>query len=258
MHRTMSRRTDTTRPQPGLRWAWLVALCCVLSACAGGSGSSGFDALAVENAAIDRALQSQGCETNEGLRICASTGEPSDTATPTQTLPRFTLTPSPTGSPAPTGSPTPTTTPPLASTPTDTPRGFGTPTPTATPIPLGPSVGTNIGSSDRIPCQQTDTQAPCIFMLTFQPQGLPPGAAYRVAVRTRNPDGPWLIVPVTDDSAAIALDPSRSGGDYQIAVLVFPEEPGFVPEEVELLADSGAYLAFITPVLSAELSVAVE
>ena len=87
---------------------------------------------------------------------------------------------------------------------------------------------------------------------------MPPGAAYRVAVRTRNPDGPWLIVPVADASAAIAVDPSRSGRDYQIAVLVFLQEPGFVPEQVELLADTGADLAFVTPVLSAELSVAVQ
>jgi hypothetical protein len=55
----------------------LAALLCavLLAACAGGSGSSGFDlALKKENEAIDRALATSGCETNAGLTICASSG----------------------------------------------------------------------------------------------------------------------------------------------------------------------------------------
>lgn len=276
MQRTLSRPIDTTPPRAGWRWASLVALCCALSACAGGSGSSGFDLLKAENAAIDRALASQGCEVNDGLTICPSGGgapsptdtvtatptatgtpRPSGSATATTTLPRPTLslTASPTGSPPPPSSPTPTTTLPAPSTPTGTPPPLPSQTPTATSIPLGPSVDTNIGSSDVIPCQQSDPQGPCTFVFTFQPQAAPADAAYRVAVRTRNPDGAWLVLPVTDHSAVIAVDPS--GHDYQLAVLLFLQEPGFVPDEIELLADTRADFAFVTPVLRAERLVAV-
>ena len=55
-------------------------------------------------------------------------------------------------------------------------------------------------------------------------------------MRTRNPDGDWLVLPVVNNSAVIEIDTSPSGPDYQIAVLVFTEEPPSVPETVVLLA----------------------
>ena len=68
-------------------------------------------------------------------------------------------------------------------------------------------------------------------------------------MRTRNPNGTWLILPVIDNSALVEIDTSASAPDYQLAVLVYSVEPPFVPEEVELLADSGADYAFIAQVL---------
>jgi hypothetical protein len=276
MHRTSSRRPDPTPRARHWRWLVLVALCCgwALSACAGGSGSSGFDAVTAENKAIDRALESQACEVNDGLTICASgagTPLPSDTPTPpppsatptpsavatataTQSSPAVTATASPTGSPA-FRSPTPTSSlPPPSATPTatGTTRRSDSPTPTATPIPAQPSVDINIGTADTLPCQQAGPQQPCVFTLTFVPRGAPAAAAYRAAVRTRNPNRAWMIVPVSNNSAAIAVDPAATGTQYQIAVLLFLHEPGFVPDEVELLADTGADFAFVTPPLTAE------
>jgi hypothetical protein len=264
MHRTIRRPTDTTPTRTGWRSLVLAALCCTLTACTGGSGSSGFDPLKAENAAIDRAITSQGCEVAGGLTICASGGEaPSPTvattATPTATTrpspphtatlrPTLALTASPTGTPGPLGSPTATTTPPPLPTATGTPPPPPSPTPTATPVPLTPRVATNLDGSESIPCTQSGPQAPCTFVLVFQPQAVPADAAYRVAVRARDPDGTWLVLPVTDHSAVIPVEPGRQ---YQIAVLLFLGEPGALPDEVELLADTGADIAFVTPVLQA-------
>ena len=275
MHRTINRRPDPTPRHRRWRLLLLVALCCgwALSACAGGSGSSGFDLAKAENNAIDRALESQGCEVNDGLTICASGAAipppsdtptlplPSVTATPTAlatatatvSFPAVTETPSPTGSPAPFRSPTPTTTlPPPSATPTATGTTRRTNSPTPTAIPAQPSVDINIGATDTIPCQQAGPLQPCVFVLTFQPHGAPAGAAYWVAVRTKNPNRNWLVSPVINNSAAIAVDPAAADTRYQIAVLLFVHEPAFVPSEVELLSETGADFAFVTPLLAAE------
>ena len=74
MNRSSSRRTDTTRRIRPL-WLGLLALLCgwAFMACAGGSGSSGFDlALKAENDAIDRALGADDCQVNDGLTIYLS------------------------------------------------------------------------------------------------------------------------------------------------------------------------------------------
>lgn len=261
MNRSSSRRTDTTRRIRPL-WLGLLALLCgwAFMACAGGSGSSGFDlALKAENDAIDRALGADDCQVNDGLTICASGGSPTATATaratatttgqPPLTTPTASLTAGPidtTRTPTPSpfgGSPTPSLTP---------SRSGSSPTPTATAIPAAPGVETNISSpEDTIPCQETSTGGPCVFLFMFQPQGAPSTAAYRVAVRTRNPDGSWQILPVVNDSALITVDPN--GPDYQIAVLLYVQDPAFVPDHVELLADSGATFAFVTPVLTPDM-----
>jgi hypothetical protein len=251
MHRTVNRRPDPTPEPLRARWRWVVALCCALAlaACAGGSGSSGFDPLLRENRAIDEALETQGCEMSDGLTICASGVE---TATPTPPTDRPTQTPRPTGTAEPIpGTATPTGTIPQPSF-TATVGESATPTPTGTPGSMAPSVDTNVPPDDTISCQLTSAEGPCFFVFTFQPEGLPDAAAYRVAVRTRNPEGDWLVLPVVNNSAVIEIDTSPSGPDYQIAVLVFTEEPPFVPETVVLLGDTGADYAFVTPVLMAE------
>jgi hypothetical protein len=254
MHRTVTRRSDPTPRRCRGRWVWLVALWCALAAaaCAGGSGSSGFDPLLRENRAIEEALETMGCEMSDGLTICPSGAE---TATPEPPFDSPTQTPNPTGTPEPdrTGTATPTSATPR---PTLTPTmgaTTATPTPTGTAGQLQPGVDTNIGRDDTIPCELSSADAPCFFVFTFQPAGLPSAAAYSVAVRTRNPDGDWLVLPVVDNSAVIEIDTSASGPDYQIAVLVFTEEPPFVPETVVLLADTGADYAFVTPVLAPEV-----
>jgi hypothetical protein len=84
----------------------------------------------------------------------------------------------------------------------------------------------------------------------FQPLFAPADPVYWVAVRTRNPDSTWLLVPATDNSAAIAVDPEPSTRRYQIAVLLFDGDPGPLPSHVVVLADTGADFAFVTALLT--------
>lgn len=246
MQRTISHRPAPPSLRRRSPLGCFLALICaaLLSACAGGSGSSGFELARAENRAIERALASDGCEVNDGLTICAS-----DSALPTTTATarvEMTRTPTPTG-PAPTGSAIPTGSP-STRTPTATRHASRTPTPT--PIPPQPAVDINLAPGEAIPCQQDGPAGACSFVLSYDTRGVPDDAAYRVALRPRNPDGRWRILPATDGGAVVAV-PSASP-QYQIAVLVFLDAPTFVPDEVELLAESGADLAFVTPVLSVE------
>ena len=323
MQSTMSRRSETRPYRRAAGWLWLIALWCVLSGCAGGSGSSGFDVLA-ENAAIDQALDSDGCEIFEGLTICAAAPEPtatetpiapaatpsetatiapSDTPSPTNTriVIDFTATPtvavtgmptsaetaaaSPTGTPAAQTTPTRTGTPvfatatptefrppgtatvtatqptarltqtvrptqtPMAATPTTT-RAPNSATPSATASPSRPNVATNVSASNTVPCR-SETADTCTFIFEFRPIGLPSSAFYRVALRTRNPEGNWTVVAAPGNRAEIGVQNTSQSDQYQFAVLVFPSDPGFVPDSVVLLSDTGADTAFVTPIITA-------
>lgn len=252
------------RSYTALRMLIAFAAAALVAAC-GGSGSSGFD-LAAENAAIDKALDTGTCQMDQGLTICASgatssptmppasptpttTVAPTDSATPTATQRGITPTATTTASSV-TGTPTPTGTPPSAptSTPTTRPPDTPTPTPTATLIPAQPGVDTNVASSDSVTCESAGPGQPCAFLFTFVPSGIPATAAYRVAVRGRDPNGDWAVYPVVDHGALIAVDPNVS--TIQIAVLVFLADPGFVPDRIALLGDSGADYAFVTSPLT--------
>jgi hypothetical protein len=251
-------------------WAWLAALACatLLAACAGGSGSSGFDVI-TENAAIDTALATNECTVNDGLTICPSgpetpTAVPSSTATPsaapatrtaTLALPTSTMTgvPSentrkPTNTPiiGKTASPTPTI--PLPSTASRTATSPQTETPTATPVPT-PQVRTDQSPGAIAPCSASDLSAPCLFEFTFEPQGFSGSTTYAVGYRTRNPDSDWQIVMPVGYTATIPLMP---GAQYQFAVLVFVTSEGRGAPVVDALAQTDANFAFVTPVLTAE------
>jgi hypothetical protein len=246
-----SNRTTETRRRVSSPLACALVLACalLLAACSGGSGSSGFDA-AAENAAIARALQSQGCQTIEGLTICASgSATPTPLSTPTGTpAAHFTLTPSPSATPG--GVLTPTTTPHFASPSPTTTLVLPNPTttPTATPVPSQPSVVIDVGPNNTLPCRRTLPGAPCVAVVTFHPIGAPADAAYRVAVRTVSQPNTWTVVPVTDNSAAVEVNPSSPA--YQLAVLLFLSEPGPIPVHITLLSQSGADFAFVTPALT--------
>lgn len=257
----------------GFRWparlAGLAAALLLLAAC-GGSGSSGFDVAALENRAIERAIETSMCQPVDGLTICAAGQTPLPAATETQ---RATPTPTaePTGTVATTGTPTGTPDGPDATpsadrtatpTTTTTPERPGedtpTPTPTPTEIPSSPNVGTNLGDSNAVPCQAGAEG--CVLDFQFRPENIDPAATFWIAVRTIIPPGEWRIFPdptrtgSTDAPAfeqPVEVDFSDPEATYQIAVLVFYLPPGDPPETVERLGETGADLAFVTQELTA-------
>lgn len=228
----------------------LMLLVLSLQACAGGSGSSGFD-VASENAAIRQALSEQRCVVRDGLTICPAgpTAEPGipPTATPTSTAsPTADLTPlaTPTRSSIATATQTPTTTPTQLATNTAVPGA-------------SPRVDTGLDNAASVACVQSAPSAPCSFILLFAPLGFPPDAVYRVAVRLDG-TGRWSIGPAvightpTDGSfdapVAVALPGQATPSSFtvQLAVLVFLNPSTAVPPEVDQLADTGASFAFLT------------
>ena len=216
-------------PRRTAAWRWLIAALCaaVLAGC-GGSGSSGFDGVAAENTAIDHALETNGCVTERGLTICAS-GE----VTPTQ----------PTPEPSPTATEMLNTT----ATPTGTPV-FGTPTPSPSPTATRPAsqpgVDVQPDATDIANCIAAADSQECTLRVVFVPIAAPIDAAYRAAVRQRQPDGPWRIQPVTGNEVEIVIGPGVAV--VQTAILLYEREPGLVPTEVAVLSDSGADFAFVT------------
>jgi hypothetical protein len=123
------------------------------------------------------------------------------------------------------------------------------PTPTATEIPSRPAVDTNTSARDTVPCAPNSATT-CIIAFEFSPIGLPSTATYYVAVRTRNPDGDWLVLPAPANRVEVEIDTSNPAQEYQFAVLVFLADPTFVPEMVELLVDTGADSAFVTAMVA--------
>ncbi len=113
----------------------------------------------------------------------------------------------------------------------------------------------------NLPCNSAGS-AQCQIVLPFMPEGLPPTAMYRVAVRTVDPFGPWRIgavptasapgVPDYDGSSSVDLPapmttPSSAESiTVQVAVLVYLGTPPATAIEVETLAESGADFAYVT------------
>jgi hypothetical protein len=238
MQATIDAIRCATAGRRGVACLIALGLALLLAGC-GGSGSSGFDALAAENDAIDRAIEGQDCTVENGLTICASTGsEPAPSATPTPTATQFV-------------DATVTGTPSAMVSRTATARTTGTPTPSAVPTatatttaPGHPVVEVDLDSSDIANCEGLDLSQPCVVTVTFMTANTPASAVYRAASRARNPDSIWTLHPDTGYQAFIVVPAEVA--QLQVAILVFNEEPGPLPDEVELLADSGADQAFVT------------
>jgi hypothetical protein len=123
----------------------------------------------------------------------------------------------------------------------------------------GVRIDTGLGDATSVTCVQEAADAPCSFTLPFAPQGFPPDAVFRVAVR-EDARGRWTIgpdlvlggMPSLDAPVSVEATPRAPTAaiPIQIAVLVFIEPPGVLPGEVDALADSGADFAFVTPEFS--------
>jgi hypothetical protein len=182
----------------------LASLLALAAACAGGSGSSGFD-LRLENRAIDAVLDDGTCVDLDGFIICAADGE-----------------------------------------------GFGGTTPT----PEGPdNVATNLDPANQTPCGPALPSPDTDLMLCFTPSGFSTTAVFLVARRTVDPNGSWHLLPAPTGSGdpadrTFAVDvpippADAAGAGVQIAVLVFFDDPGPLPERVNSLGATGADFAFV-------------
>ena len=248
------------------RYLWFTCLLLIfaLTACEGGSGSSGFDVRS-ENAAIQAALTEQRCVQHESLTICpaAETG-----ATPSPTSPpaaASTPTPSPGSTPTPNNAFTPGGVPTVTASPASS--AATTPTPSRTPtVPRSATPTATATSGVQHVEIDIDPRAPvlcasvqgggCAFVLPFAASGFPPAATFRVAVRTVNPNGRWTISDVLVPSGPAVstfeapVDISTvslcCGTAVQAAVLAFSNPLAGVPAEVDELADTGAAEAFVT------------
>jgi hypothetical protein len=246
------------------RYVWLTVffLGTLLSACAGGSGSSGFDNFpSSENAAIQTALAEQRCVAFHGLSIC-----PVDNAAGTE--PGAAPTAVPTGTP--TGiviNPPPSSTATPLTTRAPSPLATRTPTPTPEQVPApNPHVDTGINDSS-IACASVADGNGCLLVLPFAPNGFPPGTIFRVAVRDVEPTSPWTIGsapipsgsvtdPVFDAPIAVAVAAQSPGmiQRVQLAVLAFLDPSANIPATVADLSDSGADYAFVTADLNLQPS----
>jgi hypothetical protein len=183
-----------------------------LTACAGGSGSSGFD-IRSENDAIQAALIGERCVQHESLTICPAA------------------------------------------------EAGATPTATATPTSGVQQVEIDIDLRAPVLCAASPGGG-CAFVLPFAVSGFPADVAFRVAVRTVNPNGRWMISDVLTPSGPAPGGPAPSafaapvdisapvspccGTAVQAAVLVFHHPQTGVPAEVDALVDTGADAAYVT------------
>lgn len=208
-------------------WPWLgrllVLLGLVLTAC-NGSGSSGFDGPNQDSLSPTRSAENTAIAEVLDASVCIPQGM-------------------------------------LLLCPTNTavlPTGEEVLTPTvATMVPL------------QITCQPQRADLPCHFPLSLLLQGFTPPRAFQIAARPVMSNATWLLadnarlfgMPAAarlDAEIQILQPPEFAAGDFdfQLAVLVLPDSTVAVPEQFELLEDSGADLAFVSTLQAARSFVA--
>jgi hypothetical protein len=142
------------------------------------------------------------------------------------------------------------------------------PTPTIEEQPPRQAVDTALAGQTTIECVRVPGSNACTFVFSFAPQGFPPTAVFRVAVRGDG-DERWTILPEpvpvggqdetqfeNDVGVTAPLDPQQGGATatIQVAVLVFFEPPPPLPETVRQLGDTNADFAYVTPAVVVESS----
>jgi len=182
----------------------------ILSACAGGSGSSGFDInAATEPAVIQRVLDDRDCLVRRGLTICpaAESGDSTPTA------------------------PTPSMTP----SPGQAPR-IDTQIDSTTALTCTPQTS---DASCRLTVRFTTAGFAPDTIFVVAARGNEDGAPWSLYDTSEAAPG---------DRVALVRVPLQ-GLEAQLAILVFATTPANLPDEVNELADSGAASAYVTQVL---------
>lgn len=190
----------------------LLAATLTLTACAGGSGSSGFDiSSASELAAIDRALEQQQCVERKELVICpAKEGSPLVPRTPTQVP-----------SPGPANVP-----------------GIDTQLDHTISLSCG-FVPESNSCSLSVPFTPNGFDASARFYVAVRPNR--EDALWTIHSTRASSDA--------NGNFNTPLQVPAEGMEIQIAILVFTTEPGLIPDQVAELADSQANYAYVTHIL---------
>ncbi len=190
----------------------LAATLTTMMACAGGSGSSGFDiSSASELAAIDRALEERQCLERKDLIICPANEQ----------------------SPLVPGSPTPVPSPGPASPPSIDTLLDHTVSLSCGFVPASNSCNLSV------PFTPNGFEASTRYYVAVRPN------------RDDAPWTIHSTRAITDASGTFhtPLQVPAEGMEIQIAILVFTTEPTSIPDQVAELADSQANYAYVTHVL---------
>ena len=131
------------------------------------------------------------------------------------------------------------------------------------PAPLDMRVDTVLGENTTVECPALNGDGLCGVTFLLAPQGFPPNAEFRIAVRTQPPDDPWEVLPeptpvgstdpaVFDLVIPVDISSIDPAGDLtiQVAVLVFFEGTDLMAGGIAQLADTGADLVFVTSELT--------
>jgi hypothetical protein len=189
------------------RYVWLLAILLGAAACAGGSGSSGFDSAPNESAAITLALQEQRCVDSPTLTVCpTNVAPPADVHRP-HPPGEIDVSVNQSGAVA------------CAQVTADAACTFT--------LPFS-SDGFPPGSTFRVAVRSVDPPSPWAFTAPPVPSGAP--------------DTPGLEVPV----AVVPQAGPAANTRVQVAVLVFAEPPNALPATVQELGDTGADFAYVT------------
>jgi len=208
-HSTVSPRQQnlsSRRPSSMMRLLGAILCACALAACAGGSGSSGFDVSpAAENETIDFVLTQGQCQSSGELTICPANE---------------------TGFDLPGQMPTP---------------GFED---TEVSANLDPSEVERCGLTDELSCRLAVTVTahglPAGGTYQLAARGLEPLGSWEIADAGMMPVGEGTVI----FDATIEV-PSESAA-FQVAVLVFFDASGTALGEISTLAETGASFAFVT------------
>jgi hypothetical protein len=98
----------------------------------------------------------------------------------------------------------------------------------------------------------------CVFDYFFDPEGFAEGTVFVSATRTFGSDDPWLLSepavflgedefedPLATSDAIFPFDDPADAEPLQLAIVVFNEDPGALPQESATLSELGANLVFV-------------
>jgi hypothetical protein len=214
-------------------WRTIVigALCVMLAACGGGSGSTGL--ITSEDAVIDGVRSSGTCDTFDGATYCA-TDSPDAVAPGGQSVSLVTPGRTPVGTPTP------------GAAATGTPGGVTS----STPVPPTPTAQSTAAPATATPIPMPTATPHATRQVTVVVDGFDAGAACATAARTLGSDAVWEtapLVPVASGVPTTFLVATDVLAPLDLALLCFDHPPDTLPMMLATLADAEPTVVFVLP-----------